>query len=125
MAKLSKVKHELMLKQWSGLLDNFASSGLTVAQWCAYNNTTRHQFYYWQKRVREKALDQLPEDIKNELISADESTPVAFKKLEVASPVPGYQPAVVIRLNNATLEIQDGASQSTVEAVLLALKNIC
>ncbi|MBQ1241560.1 MAG: IS66 family insertion sequence element accessory protein TnpB, partial [Lachnospiraceae bacterium] len=51
--------------------------------------------------------------------------PVTFKKLEVTSPLPNTQAAVIIRLPNATLEINEGASQQTVQAVLLALQSVC
>ncbi len=56
--------------------------------------------------------------------TAPEKT-VAFKKLEVMSPLPDTKAAVIIHLPNATLEVNEGASQQTVQAVLLALQNVC
>ena len=47
------------------------------------------------------------------------------KKLEVRTPLPNTQAAVIIHFANASLEINNGATQQTVEAVLLALKNLC
>ena len=41
------------------------------------------------------------------------------------SPLSDTKAAVIIRLPNATLEINEGASQQTVQAVLLALQSIC
>ena len=54
-----------------------------------------------------------------------EDKPAVFKKLEVVSPLPDTRAAVIIRLPNATLEINEGASQQTVQAVLLALQSVC
>ena len=48
-----------------------------------------------------------------------------FKQIEVQAPTANTQAAVIIHLPSATLEIQNGATQQTVEAVLLALKSIC
>lgn len=48
-----------------------------------------------------------------------------FKQLEVQSPVPNTQAAVIIRLNGATVEVNEGTSQQTIQAVLLALQNVC
>ena len=48
-----------------------------------------------------------------------------FKKLEVITPVPDTKAAVIIRLPQAILEINDGASQETIQAVLLALQSLC
>ena len=52
----------------------------------------------------------------------DMEKPVAFKKLEIESPLPNTQAAVVIRLPQATFEIAEGTSQQTIQAVLMALK---
>ena len=41
------------------------------------------------------------------------------------SPLPDTKAAVIIHLPNATLEVNEGASQQTVQAVLLALQNVC
>ena len=46
-------------------------------------------------------------------------------QLEVQEPLSNLQPAVVIHLPGATIDICEGTSQQTVEAVLLALKRIC
>lgn len=51
--------------------------------------------------------------------------PVTFKKLEVVTPLPNTQVAIIIRLPQATLEINEGASQQTVQAVLFALQPVC
>ena len=48
-----------------------------------------------------------------------------FKKLEGITPVPDTKDAVIIRLPQATLEINEGASQETIQAVLLALQSLC
>lgn len=55
----------------------------------------------------------------------DRKSPLPFQKLEVQAPVQSTKAAVIIRLPNAVLEINEGASQQTVQAVLLALQNIC
>lgn len=71
------------------------------------------------KKLREELCENLPAPVE-----ATEM-PVTFKKLEVMSPLSDTKAAVIIRLPNATLEINEGASQQTVQAVLLALQSIC
>lgn len=51
--------------------------------------------------------------------------PVEFKKIKVRTPLPNTQATVIIHFANELLEINIGSSQQTVEAVLLALKNLC
>ena len=48
-----------------------------------------------------------------------------FKKVEVSPYVSATSAAVVLRLPQATLEIAEGTSQQTIQAVLLALQNVC
>lgn len=50
--------------------------------------------------------------------------PVPFTKLEVQTPIENTKAAVIIRLPQATVEINEGASQQTVQAVLLALQSL-
>ena len=71
------------------------------------------------KKFREEVMDNLPVPI------VEQPKPVSFKKLEVQTPVTGTQAAVIIRLNGATVEVNDGTSQQTIQAVLLALQSIC
>lgn len=59
------------------------------------------------------------------LVPVPGEKPVAFKKLEVQTSVPNTQAAVVIRLNGVTVEITEGTSQQTIQAVLLALQSVC
>lgn len=58
-------------------------------------------------------------------VPVTEEKPAVFKKLEVVSPLPDTKAAVIVRLPNATLEINEGVSQQTVQAVLLALQSVC
>ena len=51
--------------------------------------------------------------------------PPVFKKLEVTTPIENTKAAVVIRLGGATVEVNEGTSQQTIQAVLLALQGIC
>ena len=91
---------------------------MKVDDWCEANGVSHHQYYYWLRKVRKAACQELPA-----VGSPGEMT--SFKKLEVQSPLSNTRAAVIIHLPAATLEIQNGASQQTVEAVLLALKSIC
>jgi len=36
---------------WLDLMDHQAESGLSIAAFCQKHNLSRHQFYYWRKRL--------------------------------------------------------------------------
>ena len=64
-------------------------------------------------------VDALPVSV------TEQSKPAVLKRLEVNTPILGTQAAVIIRLNGATVEITEGTSQQTIQAVLLALQSVC
>ena len=118
MDQVTLVKNQYRLEQWTKLIQECQSSGMRVDDWCEANGVTHHAYYYWLRKVRQAACQNLP-------VVNSCKEPTTFKRLEVQSPATGTQAAVIIHLSAATLEIQNGASQQTVEAVLLALKTLC
>lgn len=118
MDKVTQVKTQFRLEQWKKLITECQNSGLPVRTWCTQNGFKEQSYYYYLKKIREQAIENLP-------VPVPEDKPAVFKKLEVVSPLPDTRAAVIIRLPNATLEINEGASQQTVQAVLLALQSVC
>ena len=119
MDQVTKVKKYLKREQWKTLIKECQSSGMTVTAWCKMNGICEQTYYRNLKCLREELCENLP-------VPVDvPEKPVTFKKLEVTAPLPNTQAAVIIRLPQATLEINEGASQQTVQAVLLALQSVC
>lgn len=120
MDQVTQAKTLFRIEQWKKIIADCQDSGLSVKTWCNQNGFKEQSYYYYLKKIREQEIKNLPvkvPEVKEE--------PVVFQKLEVKTPVSNTQAAVVIHLPSASLEIQNGATRQTVEAVLLALKNIC
>ena len=49
----------MRLMQWTPVIRDCRGSGMTVRSWCLENNINIKQFYYWQRRVREKAYEAM------------------------------------------------------------------
>lgn len=120
MDQVTTVRKHLKREQWKVLIDECRSSGMTVAAWCKANGICEQTYYRNLKSLRSEMLESLPTPI-----PVPEEKPVVFKQLEVQTPVAGTQAAVIIRLPSATVEVAEGTSQATVEAVLLALRCLC
>lgn len=121
MDKVSLVKSQLKLEHWRRMINECQTSGIQVKQWCLQNNVSKDQYYYWLRKIREMTVENLP-------ISTDRSPAednLTFKQLEVKAPASGLAPAVIIHLPQVTIEVPDGVSKSTVEAVLCALRSTC
>lgn len=119
MNQVTQVKSELRKERWKQLIQDCQSSGMTIRDWCAQNGIKEQTYYRNLQKLRQEICDSLP------AVITEPEKPVAFKRLEVQSPLPGTTAAVIIRLPQATLEIAEGTSQQTIQAVLLALQSVC
>lgn len=121
MDEVTQVKNRFRMEQWMQIIKDCQSSDLTVKEWCAQNEIKQQSYYYWLKKIRKAACEQLPA-IQTEV---ELSKPVEFAKLQVNPSNDYQQSAVMIHLPNASVEVAEGTSKETIEAVLIALKNIC
>ena len=119
MDKVSIVKRQFRMEEWRKRIAECQASGMAVSHWCKQNGYCEQTYYKYLKRIREEMVNALPVPV------TEQSKPAVFKKLEVQTPVPGTQAAVIIRLHGATVEINEGTSQQTIQAVLLALQSVC
>lgn len=124
MDKITAVKSKLKLQQWAERIAECQASSMTVVAWCEANNINIKSYYYWLKKVRLHTLDSMPV-LSEKLPAKPVESPLVFKPLEVTSPVAGMRASVIVHLPQASIEVPDGVSQHTVEAVLLALKATC
>ena len=120
MDQVTAIKNHYRVEEWKQLILDYQSSGMKLYEWCESRNVTKDMYYYWLRKIREQACDELAA---NNPIQKQEVTP--FKKLEVMAPVPNTTAAVIIRLNGATIEVNEGTSQHTIQAVLMALQGLC
>lgn len=122
MDQVTNIKNQFRAEQWAGIIRECQASNQTVVSWCAEHDVGLKSYYYWLRKLRmaeiQKTEPTVLAEVKNEV-------PAVFKKLEVQSSVPNTQAAVIIRLNGATIEVNEGTSQQTIQAVLLALQSVC
>ena len=119
MDRVTAIKNHYRMEEWKQLLLDFQSSGMKLYEWCESRNVTKDMYYYWLRKIREQACDELESN------SNQNHALTSFKKLEVITPVPNTTAAVIIRLGGATVEINEGTTQQTIQAVLLALQSVC
>ena len=53
------MKHTALVQEWSVRIAECRSSGMPVKAWCAERGIAIKKYYYWEKRVVEKATQQL------------------------------------------------------------------
>ena len=121
MDRVTNVKVQFRLEQWKKLIAECQSSGMPVTAWCKANGIVEQTYYKNLKKLREEMIENLPAPVATDICEK----PTVFKKLEVQSPLSDTKAAVIIRLGSATVEVNEGTSQQTIQAVLLALQGIC
>lgn len=119
MDQVTAIKNHYRVEEWKQLILDYRSSGMKLYEWCESRNVTKDMYYYWLRKIREQACTELVNN------SNSEQAVTPFKKLEVMTPVLNTTAAVIIRLNGATIEVNEGTSQQTIQAVLMALQGLC
>jgi len=104
------------MEQWKKIIADCQSSGLKIDSWCEQNNISRNSYYYWLRKIREKSCQSLSTE---QIPAIAESS---FAKLEFHDIQNSPHSGVVIHFPSVTVEIREGTSRHTVEAVLSAMK---
>ena len=55
--------HQAKLAQWTTLIQEQVTSGLTVKEWCAQKNLSIHAYNYWKHILKEAVVDSALPDI--------------------------------------------------------------
>lgn len=103
--------------QWSKIIQACQASELTNAAWCEQNHINLKTYYYWLRRIRmlscgaEEPAGQVEQSI----------VALPFKPTSYSN----SSAAIMIRMPTITIEIHNGASKDSIEAVLAAMKTTC
>ena len=124
---VQKVTHEYRLQQWTQVITECRRSGKTVKTWCEENNINSKSYYYWLKRARIAACNSLPTVTEKQ----QEIVPISISDISTCKDETKLissdleQTVVVININSTSIEVKNGASASTIENTLRAIKNLC
>lgn len=124
---VQKVTHEIRLQQWIGIIKECRGSGKTVKSWCEENDINEKSYFYWQRRAREAACQELTTYQEQQVAKAEPSQANApvFAECRIPENHPAGGTAATIHLNGAVVEIHHGAEASVVESILHALRAPC
>jgi hypothetical protein len=103
-------KSELRM-EWEQRIANFLSSGQSASKWCAANEVSIHQFWYWKKRL------------KNTQNSVDDSP--KWVSLEMDDSIENPKSRLVIRVGQASVEVDHGFDPKLLVDVVRTLQSLC
>ena len=95
---------EIRLNEWAGIIKSCRASGLKVDDYCRQYDISRDAYYYWLRKVKEKALLQ----------AGFVEVPV----MEQRQPGTIFDTSMVIKTGNTELCINDDTSSELISRVL-------
>ena len=130
----------LKLRQWALLVKAANESHLSRSEWCRSNKISESSFYYWQKRVRDFALNSMieaesPEHTQEslsdhdffEITVSDSNLPISAENNEVTPVTLTDQatlPMITIHAGRYDIGIHDNFSKQTLASVLEVINNV-
>lgn len=61
MTKIQQIKPQKSMDYWKQLVIAQQQSGLSVTEYCRQQDIKYNAFYYWLRKIREEALESLPQ----------------------------------------------------------------
>lgn len=124
MDSLTIATHNQQLSVWIQRIRECKESSQTVTAWCAENNISLKSYYYWMRKIKREAFDALPQERKPR-VPSEVSPATVFAEISKSSTVLTSGTAVILRIGETAVEIQNGADAVTIENVLRILHTLC
>lgn len=110
--EIKEKKAEYRMQEMQKAIQARMESGLTISEWCQRNNFSEGSYYYWLKKIRERAVKKI--DTKNEIVQV----PIIAQKRHEGKRTP-----VRIKYKDLELEIPCDMDTEDIVAILRAVKS--
>lgn len=124
MDQLTVSSHQRNMDLWISRIRECKASNQKVSDWCNTNAIGVKSYYYWMRKIKKEAFETLPSIQKTQTTKIAECS-TTFTQLPLPVTAHADLTAVIVHIGHVTLEIKNGADESTLESTLLAIKNIC
>jgi len=125
---MDQITHEMRLKNWEHVVEecNRRPEGVTVKQWLSENGINVKVYYYWLRRVRQAAYDQMKLEQSGELAVTSDRR-VSYAEITLTgntSSGPAMHPVAVISSGNLSIDISENASEEFLMKLMRAIKYV-
>lgn len=123
-------KHDFQIEKWKGLINECHNSGMLIKDWCAANDISKYQYYYWVSKIRENTFDvavkQLPVTKVNRTTVPTPNNSFVEVNPEIINEIPKSMnsdcPVAVIQKGSIRIEIMPNASATFIRQLLEATR---
>ena len=123
---MDQITHRVRAEEWKAIIEQCQArpEGQTAKQWLADNGISDKTYYYWLRKLRRQAYDELAQTKEVPAVVPDKTTPVALAEIPAEGIMePERYTAVTIRLKRSTIEISNAVSDSLIVDLVKAVAN--
>ena len=125
---MDEITNEVRLQEWREIIHAWSKSGMTKKDWCEENDVPLRQFYYWQRKVREDAYDELQaSEASFPAVQNPSDVYPAFVELSTVKTVSQktvFQADAVIKIGSVTIELSNSASHLLLSQIRELVKGV-
>ena len=119
---MKDVATEIRLAQWAQVMQERVASGQSIVAFCEERGIARQRYFYWQRRLRAVAADQLKQ-MSALSPEAQALVPSGWAQVtEEPSPAPEPQ-SLTLRVGGAEIEVRQGYDEALLASVCRALSS--
>lgn len=124
---MDKITHEARLNNWKHIIEecNNRPNGVTVKQWLSDNGIHEKVYYYWLRRVRQAAYDQLKTENTGSLVPSPNNS-VSYAEITLTQSIPTRSrdnTVAVLSTGNISIDISESASEEFLIKLMRAMKH--
>jgi len=118
-----EIAEEYRLGHWAQVMQDRANSGQSIAAYCTQRGIGRHSYFYWQKKLRETAAQQMG------VVQPEQSqalVPSGWAAVRLAEEsAPEQAGGLTLRVGGAEIEVRQGFDEALLASVCRALTQSC
>jgi len=117
---------EIRLAQWAQVMQDRAASGQSIAAYCEQRGIGKHSYFYWQRKLREAALQQMGVPEEESEKAQPLLVPSGWAQACIAEErAPGSAVGLTLRVGGAEIEVSRGFDEALLASVIKTLTQIC
>jgi len=120
-----EVAKEYRLSHWAEVLRERSASGLSVKEFCKSAGFHENIYYYWQRKLREAACEELAARAQSEATDSEKSLVPKGWALCKADDSNSNRKAIVVEVNGCRVHVESETAPELIVKVCRALKSLC
>jgi len=117
-----EIATELRLAHWAQIMQERVDSGMSIKAYCMANGIGANTYFYWQKKLRTAAAQQLTAAAQPERQALAPSGWAAVTEGIVA---PERESGLTLRVGGAEIEVRPGYDKALLASVIKTLSPQC